>query len=82
MKEFFLKREGIVRVLSLVLIALSVFLEDAGLKIALISVGILGLILMSYFKGQKSSLIIFILLFVIGIIGYYLIITGKWALPS
>lgn len=81
MKEYFIKRESIIRLLSLAIIAVSVFLANAEFKIALLSLGILGLMTLSWYKGQKTSFYIFLVLFILGIFGYYLILTGRWELP-
>lgn len=75
MKKYILKREKVIHILSLVLVAISVFLnqEQSQLKIALLIAGVLGLIAVYYAKGSKLPLYIFITLLIFALIGYYLI---------
>ena len=77
MSAYFLKRETIIRLLSLVAITISVFLKVPNLKIGLLILGIGGLIALAYFKKQKVTLIIYTVLLVAATVGYYLIISGN-----
>lgn len=70
MKEYILKREAFVRLFSLMLVVISVFLEDLTMKLGLLLAGVAGLILVYYFKGQKTLVLIFSLLLIIAIVGY------------
>lgn len=72
MRDFILKREGVVRLVSLMLIAVSVFVEEKDMKIGALVFGIMGLIMISAFKKQKIQTVIYTLLLVItvGIIYY------------
>ncbi len=72
MKEYFIKREGIIRLLSLIAITISVFVDQPALKIGLLVLGIGGLIALAWFRKQKVTLIIFCILFVATLIVYYL----------
>ena len=64
MKEYFLKREGVIRLLSLIAITVSVFLDEPVLKVGLLVLGIGGLITLAWYRKQKVTLIIFCVLFV------------------
>ncbi len=72
MKEYFLKREGVIRLLSLIAITVSVFLDEPVLKVGLLVLGIGGLITLAWYRKQKITLIIFCVLFVATLIVYYL----------
>jgi len=72
MKEYFLKREGGIRLLSLIAITVSVFLDEPVLKVGLLVLGIGGLITLAWYRKQKITLIIFCVLFVATLIVYYL----------
>jgi hypothetical protein len=74
MSAYFLKRETIIRLLSLVSITASVFLQDIALKIGLLGLGILGLMALAYFKKQKITLIVYAILLIAGGVGYYLLV--------
>ncbi|MBP0613073.1 hypothetical protein J8J42_08435 [Chryseobacterium sp. cx-311] len=76
MKEYFIKREGIIRLLSLIAITISVFGDQPALKIGLLVLGIGGLITLAWFRKQMVTLIIFCILFVATLIVYYLKSTG------
>lgn len=67
MREFILKREGVVRLVSLMMIAVSVFGDEKEIKIAALLIGILGLIMISSFKKQKVQAVIFTILLVVSI---------------
>ena len=82
MKDYFLKREGIIRLLSLGAVAVSVFLKDVELKIALLTLGIGGLIAVSYFKGQKIQLILYIVLLILGLAGFWFVQNGSLVLKN
>lgn len=72
MKEYLLKREAVFRLSSLLLVVASVFINDLNMKMALVVLGILGLILVSWAKGQKVVVWIFtILLVAAGVVYYY-----------
>lgn len=72
MKEYFLKREGVIRLLSLIAITVSVFLDEPVLKVGLLVLGIGGLITLAWYRKQKVTLIIFSVLFVATLAVYYL----------
>ncbi|QFG53570.1 hypothetical protein [Chryseobacterium sp.] len=72
MKEYFLKREGVIRLLSLIAITVSVFLDEPVLKVGLLVLGIGGLITLAWYRKQKVTLIIFCVLFVATLSVYYL----------
>ncbi|MDF0718906.1 hypothetical protein P0M11_02725 [Kaistella sp. PBT33-4] len=72
MKEYFLKREGVIRLLSLIAITVSVFLDEPVLKVGLLVLGIGGLITLAWYRKQKVTLIIFCVLFVATLAVYYL----------
>ncbi len=67
MREFILKREGVVRLVSLMMIAVSVFVDEKEIKIGALLIGILGLIMISSFKKQKVQAVIFTILLVVSI---------------
>ncbi len=70
MKELVLKREGVIRLIALMMIVVSVFVDEKEMKIGALSLGILGLIMISSFKKQKAQTIIYtiLLLLTIGIV--------------
>jgi hypothetical protein len=72
MKEFFLRREGMVRLISLMIIAISVFVDEKELKIGALMLGIFGLVAISAFKKQKVMTIVYFLLMVVaaGVVYY------------
>ncbi len=70
MKEYILKREMVFRLVSLLFVVASVFLKDSLMKFALLLVGVLGLVVIAYAKGQKSLVILFSILLLIAIVGY------------
>lgn len=72
MKEFFLRREGMVRLVSLMIIAVSVFVNEKELKIGSLMLGIFGLVVISAFKKQKVMTIVYFVLMVVaaGIVYY------------
>ncbi len=82
MSAYFLKRETIIRLLSLVSITASVFLQDIALKIGLLGLGILGLMALAYFKKQKITLIVYAILMIAGGVGYYLLVKDTVHLPQ
>lgn len=82
MREYILKRERILHVLSLLSIVVSVFLKEINMKFALLVLGIFGLIAISSAKRNKVTTIIYVILLVLAFIGYYLIETGKISLPQ
>jgi uncharacterized membrane protein YuzA (DUF378 family) len=82
MSAYFLKRETIIRLLSLVSITASVFLQDIALKIGLLGLGILGLMALAYFKKQKITLIVYAILMIAGAVGYYLLVKDTVHLPQ
>ncbi len=72
MKEFFLRREGVIRLVSLMIIAVSVFVNEKELKMGCLLLGIFGLVAVSAFKKQKAQTIIyFVLMVVAAAIVYY-----------
>jgi hypothetical protein len=71
MKELVLKRERIFHLLSLGLIAVSLFLEEPAQKVTVLVLGILGLLLLSILKQQKILIGIYLaLLIAAGIFSY------------
>ena len=82
MRDYILKREKIIHILSLVTVVASVFLQELNLKFALLVLGIFGLLAIASAKRNKTTTIIFILLLVLACVGYYLIDSGKWTLPQ
>ena len=82
MKEYILKRERVFHLLALAIVIASVFVQDMPTKIAMLVLGILGLIAVSYAKGNKTSMIIYILLLIIAGVGYYLISNDLITLPT
>ena len=70
MKELVLKREGVIRLIALMMIVVSVFVDEKEMKIGALSLGILGLIMISSFKKQRAQTIIYtiLLLLTIGIV--------------
>ena len=64
MKNYILKREAFLRLVSLALIVVSVFMKEIQLKSYLLFLGIIGLIAVSWAKGQKTVAYIFIFLLV------------------
>lgn len=71
MKELVLKRERIFHLLSLGLIAVSLFLEEPVQKVTVLVLGILGLLLLSILKQQKILIGIYLaLLIAAGIFSY------------
>lgn len=74
MKEYILKRGKIIHLLSLVLIAISVFVgaEQEILKVALLIIGILGLITVHYFKENKLPFYLFLGLLIFAVTFYIL----------
>ncbi|MBW8360185.1 MAG: hypothetical protein K0M63_10350 [Weeksellaceae bacterium] len=82
MRAYFLKRETVIRLLSLVSITASVFLQDIALKIGLLGLGILGLMALAYFKKQKITLIVYAILLIAGGVGYYLLVKDIVHLPQ
>lgn len=71
MKEYIVKREMVLRLVSLLFVVCSVFLEDLSMKLVLLVIGVVGLILIAFAKGQKSLVILFTVLLVIAVVGYY-----------
>ena len=78
MKEYILKRGKIIHLLSLALIAVSVFVgaEQEILKVSLLIIGILGLVTVHYFKENKIPFYFFLGLLIIAIIFYILRFNG------
>ena len=76
MKKYILRRDGVFRLLSLMAVAVSVFLPDLYMKMGLLLLGILGLAVVSYAKEQKIGLIIFSVAFITTLIVCYLILNG------
>lgn len=76
MKEYILRREAFLRLFSLVLVVVSVFLTNQLYKMVLLVLGVIGLILVSYAKGQKALLFIFSFLLILAFVGYFLISRG------
>lgn len=77
MKEFILKRERIFHFLSLAIIALSLFLKVPEQKLGTLIAGILGLLILSYFKNQKYLIWVYAILIVAAGVFYYVMTTGK-----
>ncbi len=67
MNPYFEKRKGIFRLFSLVAVAASVFVEEDLWKLALIVLGIGGLIAVSWFEGKKSTFYIYLFLLVLAV---------------
>lgn len=77
MKEFILKRERIFHFLSLAIIALSLFLKVPEQKLGTLIIGILGLLLLSFFKNQKYLIWVYAILIIAAGVFYYVMTTGK-----
>lgn len=77
MKEIILKRERVVHLLSLGLIAVSLFLKDPNQKMSVLVVGILGILLLSILKKQKILTIIYVVLLLAAGIFFYVMTGGK-----
>ena len=77
MKEYILKKERIFHFLSLGLIAGSLFLKDPTQKMTTLGMGIMGLLLLSILKKQKTLVIVYLVLLLGAGLGYYLITTGQ-----
>ncbi|MGC4130556.1 MAG: hypothetical protein QM564_13615 [Bergeyella sp.] len=71
MKEYIVKREMVLRLVSLLFVVGSVFLDDLVMKLALLFIGVLGLILIANAKGQKSLVILFSVLLLAAVGGYF-----------
>lgn len=77
MRDLILKREGLIRIFCLVLIAVSVFIKNLDEKILLLIPGIAGLLCVAIFKKQRILTIVFTLLLVVSIAGYFYA-NGEW----
>jgi hypothetical protein len=77
MKEYILKKERIFHFLSLALIAGSMFIQEPIQKIIVLVTGILGLLILSALKKQKTLVIVYLVLFLAAGIFYYLVSTGQ-----
>ncbi len=77
MKQYVLKREKIFHFSSLIFVAVSVFMQEAELKVALLLLGIMGLLLIAIVKKQVALISVYALLMVAALVFYYLTITGK-----
>ena len=77
MKEYILKKERIFHFLSLALIAGSMFIKEPLQKIIVLVTGILGLLILSALKKQKTMVIIYLFLFIAAGVFYYLLTNGK-----
>lgn len=82
MKELILKRERIFHFLSLAIIAASLFIKNPFEKIALLGIGILGLLILSVFKKQKILVIVYSALLVAAGVFFYYLTDGKVDLPE
>ncbi|MDO5615509.1 MAG: hypothetical protein Q4G16_04915 [Cruoricaptor ignavus] len=67
MKEYFQKRERVFHLISLGIIGSSVFTQEVYIKFTLVFVGILGLILLSYIKGNQKTMFIYIALLAVAL---------------
>ncbi len=73
MKAYLLRRERVLHLVSLMLVVASVFVDEYLTKIGLVLLGILGLILISYAKDKKTTMLIYSVLFLAALVyGYYL----------
>lgn len=77
MRDLTLKREGLIRIFCLVLIAVSVFIKNLDEKILLLIPGIAGLLCLAIFKKQRMLAIVLTLLLLVSIAGYFYA-NGEW----
>lgn len=82
MKEYIVKRERTFHLLALMTVIASVFVQDLVIKIALLILGLVGLMAVSAAKEKKTTTIIYAILLVITIVGYFLISNGMFRLPQ
>lgn len=73
MKKYILKRERVFHLLSLMAVAASIFTNDFLTKMGLVVLGVFGLFVVALAKGNKSTILIYLVLLVVALgVGLYL----------
>lgn len=73
MKAYIQKREKLLHLFSLLIVASSIFVDDFLTKMGLVVMGILGLVLIGWAKGNRTTFLIYLGLLLAALFyGYYM----------
>lgn len=77
MKDLILKRERIFHFLALAVVCASIFVDVPEMKVALLLLGVAGLLLLAILKKHKILIIVYCVLLIAAIIFYFFMSEGR-----